>query len=175
MIGMVRWRWAPLLQAVTSALFVGAACWLAAPFDAGQWALAIAGVLIVWPLFEWAVHRVLLHGATPAHHHTHHVDPQGDLSVMPPMIETVLLLVFAAMVAALGWRGGAALFAGFAFGYGLYNDVHWCLHAGYWPRGRGFDAVARRHAVHHGGADVNYNVLLPVGDWLFGTYRSAAS
>jgi sterol desaturase/sphingolipid hydroxylase (fatty acid hydroxylase superfamily) len=78
------------------------------------------------------------------------------------------------MVAILGWPDGSAMFAGFVFGYALYNDAHWCLHAGHWPRGRWFDDVAQRHALHHHGEPVNYNVLLPVGDWLFGTYRTPA-
>lgn len=171
---IARLRWAPLLQAVTSLIYTAGALWLARPLDLGQILVALTGLFVVWPIFEWWFHRVFLHRVVPGQHHHHHVDPRGDLSVVPPIFDLVLAGLFLLMGAVLGWRVGGALFAGFVFGYGLYNDAHWCLHAGYWPASPRFDAVARRHRLHHEGKEVNYNVLLPIGDWLFRTYRSRA-
>lgn len=165
-------RWAPLVQAVTSALYCAAAVWGGWPFDPTRGLLALGGLLLAWPLFEWSVHRLFLHGVVPDQHRQHHVDPRGDLSVVPPIIDLLLAAVFLVMALVLGWRNGSAAFAGFVLGYALYNGAHWCIHAGRWPHGGWFDAVAHRHALHHHGEEVNYNVLLPVGDWLFRTYRT---
>lgn len=171
---MARLRWAPLFQAITSRVYAAVALFVAWPLTPVHVALALVGLLVVWPIFEWWIHRVFLHGLVPDKHHHHHVDPRGDLSIVPPIIDLLMGAIFLAMGVLLGWRAGSSAFAGFVIGYGIYNDVHWCLHAGYWPKFRWCDAVARRHRLHHQGEEANYNVLLPIGDWLFRTYRSPA-
>ena len=169
---VARLRWAPLLQAVTSLLYCAGALWLVWPVDRWSLAWALAGFFIGWPLVEWWMHRVLFHRLFRHEHWDHHADPQGDLSVVPPIMELILAMLFGLMVLAMGMQIGASVFSGFTLGYALYNDAHWCMHAGWWPRRGWLGAAARRHAVHHQGIEANYNVLLPVGDWLFRTYRT---
>lgn len=54
----------------------------------------------------------------------------------------------------------------------LWNQIHLEMHK---PGGRSFakwaafKCVARHHFLHHRYPDKNFNVALPVGDWIFGT------
>lgn len=68
------------------------------------------------------------------------------------------------------WGAMAAL----AVYYGLYEYLHWCMHnpAGRWiERTRVFRALDARHRLHHRRWRVNFNVLLPIGDLVFGTFH----
>ncbi len=74
----------------------------------------------------------------------------------------------------LFWGGIAAL----AVYYGLYEYLHWCMHcpAGRWiERTRVFRYLNAHHRLHHGLWRTNFNVVFPLGDLVFGTFRSVPS
>jgi sterol desaturase/sphingolipid hydroxylase (fatty acid hydroxylase superfamily) len=58
--------------------------------------------------------------------------------------------------------------------YLLYEGLHLLAHLpdnhaiARWPI---FASARRRHAHHHGAAGSNFNVTMPVFDWLLGTLR----
>jgi sterol desaturase/sphingolipid hydroxylase (fatty acid hydroxylase superfamily) len=136
-------------------------------------AFAVAFVIalfIIWPIFEWWMHKRLLHGRFRREHWRHHRHPGSDDDVVFPLWLTVAaqLVIVTAAVAVFGWSIGAGAAAGLAFGYGSYTISHWFIHSG---RRRGpLAPVGRRHDLHHEGMEVNFNLLNPIGDILFGTY-----
>jgi hypothetical protein len=70
------------------------------------------------------------------------------------------------------WSGLTAVVAY----YGFYESLHWCIHrpTGRWiERTRVFRRLAAHHRLHHRLWRVNFNVVLPLGDLVFGTYRLA--
>lgn len=58
--------------------------------------------------------------------------------------------------------------------YALYESLHWCMHV---PKDRWIEktAVFRwltvHHRAHHQRQNTNFNVVLPLADFLFGTLR----
>jgi len=56
--------------------------------------------------------------------------------------------------------------------YSLYESHHWCMH---YPKKRfveslkGFGFINGHHLLHHRYMKNNFNVVLPLADWLFGT------
>jgi hypothetical protein len=56
--------------------------------------------------------------------------------------------------------------------YSFYESLHWCMHL---PRQRvierleEFGFINGHHLLHHRYMNKNYNVVLPLADWLFGT------
>lgn len=63
----------------------------------------------------------------------------------------------------------------------VYNIVWWVVHyemhrdeGWFFTRSAWFRYLERRHVMHHVFPLTNYNVLLPLGDWLFGTRATKA-
>jgi hypothetical protein len=161
------------IEFVTGPLLSAAGLAMARPMSVVSAACAMAAFALAWPLAEWWMHRWLLHRVYRREHWHHHVDPTSDLHVLPLLSDAVLAVIAGALVLATGRRVGGALFGGFALGYVAFYYAHWFMHLGWWPSRGPLAAAARRHALHHAGIEANYNVLLPLGDWLFGTYASA--
>ncbi len=62
--------------------------------------------------------------------------------------------------------------------YGLYESLHWCMHnpAGRWiERTRLFRFLDAHHRLRHRVWRINFNVVLPLGDLGFGTFRPTRS
>ena len=137
--------------------------------------------------FEYALHRWLMHGMRSfvrqghtVHHREHFLRRTADRHHV----------LFA------WWVGPAILFGHFwifwridamthlsttwpfllALGayYVLYEYFHWCIHN---PADRAveqtfvFRYLHRNHHLHHLQPSINFNVLLPLGDLLFGTLQ----
>lgn len=72
------------------------------------------------------------------------------------------------------WWPSAVTSAVFLGYYCTYEYFHWCMHD---PKGRWFENkkwflnLDRRHNLHHKDFKVNFNVVWPFADWLFGTLR----
>jgi hypothetical protein len=72
------------------------------------------------------------------------------------------------------WAGLAAL----TVYYGLYEYLHWCMHN---PVGRRiertriFRYLDANHRLHHAHWRINFNVVYPLADIVFGTYRRASA
>jgi len=76
-----------------------------------------------------------------------------------------------------GWESGAWMILGsgifISIGYfAAYEYFHWCMHV---PKGRWFEKTwlfrwfNGRHILHHRFPGMNFNVVLPIADYLFGT------
>jgi hypothetical protein len=169
---VTRTGWTYYIDFVTAPLFAAAACWLAWPLDPGDAVALAAGALICWPLVEWWMHRFVLHRHFRHDHWHHHRDPLGHEGGILPLLPDVLFVAMAAVTLPVAGAslGGAGL-SGVAIGYGTYVWSHWLIHTRVWPRRGWLGGVARRHDVHHRGVEANYNVLIPLGDWVFGTLR----
>lgn len=161
-------------------------------------ACAAFAVLFVYAgLFEYAFHRWVLH--RPSHvlpypfevhvllHHQvfrgdgrYHVQEENDrnLILFQWWQASLLLAVHAPVVWAIERTSGVPVFwsgmAALAAYYAVYEYLHWCMHnpAGRWvERMRLFRYLDARHRLHHAKWRVNFNVVLPIGDLLFGTIR----
>jgi hypothetical protein len=127
---------------------------------------------LAWVMAEYGLHRFIFHDKrTPFFrpHLTHHHRPMAT-GGFPPLGVSWLSLGFAALWAmlTLGPHLGLAFWAGLALGYQSYIWTHHAIHAQWLPPTSG---VRRRHELHHKGWAFNYNLLCPLGDLIFGTFR----
>jgi hypothetical protein len=146
-------------------------------------------------LFEYTFHRWVLHRPSRMLRHPYRVHTLLHHEVFRPEAahgagdrdrilfqwwEAALLLgVHVPALWGLEALTGAPLLASgltaVAAYYGVYEYVHWCIHRprGRWIEGtRMFRRLAAHHRLHHRLWGVNFNVVLPLGDLVFGTYRS---
>lgn len=148
-------------------------------------------------LFEWTLHRFVMHKRLKwfiypfkahaiVHHHvfkadeTYHLMREEDKHTVPmawwngPVLILVAQIPFALMGLFLNhWLAflcGTVLST--SIYYGAYEYIHWCMHV---PRKRNlerngiFFRLNGHHLLHHRYMKKNFNVVLPVADWLLGT------
>ena len=148
-------------------------------------AVPIVGVLIYWPLQEWAAHRWILHlkpfkvfGLTidpefPRKHREHHMEPWNiKLTLLPT--STVLVLVPIHIFAWILIMGemqhaltGMVAFAGMAL---IYEWVHYLTHTSYVPRTSYYRRLWRNHRLHHYKSEHYwYGFIIPWVDTVLGT------
>lgn len=133
----------------------------------------VAGGLVVWTLFEYAMHRYLFHwesevplvrGLVFLIHGNHHDSPNDPMrGLMPlPVSVSVGALVWALFVALAG-LAGTWLLLGFMTGYVIYDTVHYACHQ--WPmRGR-LGAMLKRHHMRHHYLDEDSNFAISAIFW----------
>ena len=140
--------------------------------------LVLAGV-VVWSLFEYAMHRFAFHwsssvplirGTVFVLHGNHHVSSNDPLrNLMPPVVSIpIASVVWGLCILALGPQG-TWLFLGFIGGYVLYDLIHFGCHQ--WPmKGRLASMIKRHHMRHHHCNEAgNFAITTPVWDKLFGS------
>jgi hypothetical protein len=129
--------------------------------------VAAAGMLVVYPFGEWAIHVYLLHLkpfrlrgrrvelATAKAHREHHEHPNhlGLILLAPLEAAALLLLAVPAVLAVfsifLPLRAlVSAAFAGYVL-IGVYEWTHFLIHTAYRPRSAAYKAVWRNHRLHH--------------------------
>jgi cyclopropane-fatty-acyl-phospholipid synthase len=125
---------------------------------------------VAWVFFEYFLHRVVFHHRkSPFHkpHRVHHRHP-FDADGQPPagLAPVVLFLFGLACYLTLGHPFGPAFALGFLGGYMTYIVTHHLIH-----NGTVTGPIALRHELHHKGWAFNYNLMCPLGDLVFGTYR----
>ena len=146
--------------------------------------------------FEWTLHKYVMHRpvwnfryAFQAHavvHHqvfkadkTYHIINEKDIKTIPMAWWNgpVLILIGAIPFALISWAvgewgfvvGGALAFASY---YCFYEYIHWCMHL---PKARRvekpwwFRKLNGHHLLHHRYMHKNFNVVLPLADFLLGT------
>lgn len=124
-----------------------------------------------WVFIEYGMHRVLFHNTKTfkAKHFLHHREPlnaDGDPDNLT--IHCIIALVVMATVLALGpYLGWPAAF-GLVVGYLSYITTHHLIHIE-WLKPT--SVIRKRHELHHKGWAFNYNLLCPLGDLVFGTYK----
>jgi hypothetical protein len=157
--------------------------------------LALGGMVVAIVLGEWASHRWTMHRPrfprAVYHRHVveHHafftrdrmaIDGWADLRwvLFPPWALPLLVATVLPYCAALAWLVSTdlawlLLLAVIGY-YGVYEVVHVLAHlpTSSGRAGRMVATVTRHHRVHHDPALMhswNFNFVLPLGDWLFGT------
>jgi len=117
-----------------------------------------AAGLLVWTLFEYAMHRYLFHLKVEwaaarwfvfLIHGNHHDNPNDPMRDMMPLSVSlpVAALVWGTCLMLLGGPG-TWLFLGFILGYVVYDTIHYASHQ--WPmRGKLASALKRHHMRHH--------------------------
>ena len=148
-------------------------------------------------LFEYAFHRWLMHRlhryvSQPYETHVrlHHRIFRGDQRYHVLRAEHRSVILFAwwgapvivglhapvlwGVQAAGGWPFFWPGLAALSLYYGLYEYLHWCMHN---ParrrieRTRLFRYLDANHRLHHACWRINFNVVCPLADIAFGTYR----
>jgi hypothetical protein len=171
-------------NAITAALTGGALALLSAklygfalaPIGFG---LGIAAGLVYANVFEYVLHRFLLHwgeGYLDKCHGMHHetVGAADEARYVnfatSPLVVMFLFLVNApaafAIESLLHEGMVTGMLVGFTLYYIAYEEVHWRIHLGGWlPSWLRF--ARRHHMLHHADFKGRYNVFLPLCDWIF--------
>jgi Fatty acid hydroxylase superfamily len=183
-------------QVIAAALAIALLVRLLLGDFAWQDAVAVAGMVILYPFAEWLIHVYLLHLrpfrvrarttelATARAHREHHAQP-NDLGLvllgpheaagliflivpLPPLVAGGLLAVLGATVPA------GALLTAVVTGYalvGIYEWSHYLIHTAYRPRTRYYRSVWRSHRLHHFKNEHYWHgVATTVGDRVLGTF-----
>lgn len=134
-------------------------------------AVALAG-LLGWTLFEYLLHRVVLHALPPFKrwHAMHHRRPAALIGTPTLLSAPLFATLFFLLPLWLGdfWLA-CALSLGVLAGYSVYSLTHHAIHHG---TGRSplLLHLRRRHARHHqGGVGGNYGVTSGLWDRVFGS------
>ena len=134
--------------------------------------LAVAGMLVVYPFGEWAIHVYLLHMKpftfrgrkveliSSRAHRAHHRTPNDldQLLLFEWQVAGLLaaVLLVAGIGAAIGWAVSGsfspAVLTAVLTGYLLvfnYEWMHFLIHTAYRPRTPVYRAIHRNHRLHH--------------------------
>jgi hypothetical protein len=138
-------------------------------------------------LFEYALHRWLMHGPPSFVRRDHIVHHREHFLSSAARRHSVLFSWWTAPAILFGhspafWAIGA--FTGLSVicpclvslgaYYVVYEYIHWCIHH---PADRAvertslFQYLDRNHKLHHLQPRINFNVVLPFGDLVFGTLQ----
>ena len=113
-------------------------------------------------IMEYAIHRWVLHGWLWSRHVKHHRDENKNVFFVRDFlgVGTALGLIGVSSVLFSFW-GWLPLFVLSFYYFVLLEGAHWFIHE---------LRISRHHMQHHADLkDGNYNVWIPLGDWLFGT------
>lgn len=157
--------------------------------------LGFLGGILYGSLFEWMLHKHLMHAPVPffrypfrahaqVHHrtfradHSYHLQREQDRKTVPMAWWNApfIWLCHVGPVLGLQWLTGKpialGIFAALVLYYAAYEYLHWCMHV---PRKRSversgiFFRLNGHHLLHHRYTNKNLNVVLPLWDFLFGT------
>jgi len=145
--------------------------------------MIVLGVLVYWPLQEWAAHRWILH-ARPRRlfgakldpgrvHRDHHARPETLATAILPL-RVVLAIAPAHLL--LWWLitpdlartlSGVTAFTAATL---VYEWIHYLTHTDFRARGRYFSWIQRNHRMHHYRHERNwYSFTAPFLDTALGT------
>lgn len=146
----------------------------------GRVFLEFVGGYLFWTLFEYWLHRLFFHlpvvGPKTQRiyfyvHGVHHDYPwdEGRLVIPPGASLFLCAVIYLAFRLLFGAEGMYGPFAGFVFGYVLYDTTHWYVHA-HAPKNRFGRWVRREHMLHHFKEPTSrFGVSCPWLDYVFGT------
>lgn len=128
--------------------------------------------------FEYCLHRFILHAGRGfffethmLHHNTLNAPEaaryvnfsRNPLGVVALFFANAAPFLLLACIFKWGWTAG--MFAAFAVYYIAFEEIHWRTHmGGRLPKRLRF--AARHHLLHHAHENGEYNVFLPIFDWL---------
>ena len=152
--------------------------------------------MVFWSFFEWVLHRYVMHQPVGkfvypfeahaiVHHrtfkadHTYHLIDEADRHTIPmawwngPVLVLLGQIPFLIISLFIGnyWLVLGTFITGAAY-YAAYEYIHWCMHL---PKKRKlerswiFFRLNGHHLLHHRYMHKNFNVVLPLADFLTGT------
>ena len=136
--------------------------------------------LFIWTFTEYILHRFVFHWTPPGKlgarihfifHGVHHDFPNDRMRlVMPPSVSIPLaLLFFYGFKFTLGISLVYPFFAGFIFGYLIYDMMHYSIHHLNW-RNPVWEKIKQQHMRHHFmEPEKGYGVSNPFWDYIFNT------
>ncbi len=141
-------------------------------------AIAFAGGVLFWTLFEYVMHRYLFHMATESRmgrrivytmHGVHHEYPRDKGRLfMPPVPSLIISGIILLVLYVLAGSYSFSFFPGFMFGYLAYASMHYAIHAFAPPKW--LKALWRNHHLHHYKTpDKGFGVSSVLWDVVFGT------
>ena len=144
--------------------------------DGWEWLFACVAGVIVWTLFEYFLHRYVLHRLPPFQrlHDLHHAR-STDLIGTPTWLSLCLFAVFALMLL-YGVKVilASGLTVGLMLGYLWYVAVHHAVHHVKAWRGSWLHRAKQRHALHHRlEQPCNFGVTTGLWDIAFGSTRQS--
>lgn len=131
---------------------------------------AVVVGFIAWTFLEYVIHRWFLHRAGAKEHRFHHIYPAVFGGARPLTTAIIGAFGFFALVGAFGAVIGVGLLVGLVFGYLAYFAAHDKMHHGRVKSGTYLAKLNAAHDLHHRKYGVNYGVLTPFWDIVFGTY-----
>jgi sterol desaturase/sphingolipid hydroxylase (fatty acid hydroxylase superfamily) len=139
--------------------------------------------LLIWGLYEYAVHRWVLHHEPSENgfdlpgnrtHLKHHADPLSLERLSVQLSESVPVSVVYCLIAWAvtgSWQAMTYLYTGLMAGYFFYEYLDFQAHHGM-SRSRFVRYFRKYHLMHHHyDAKVRYGVTSPLFDYIFGTYH----
>jgi len=138
-----------------------------------------------WAIVEYIIHRFIfhIHTATPLGnafhffaHGIHHLTPlDSNRLTFPPFFSIgVAFLIYIVITCTFGMAKMEAWFAGLAWGFTLYDTLHFYFHHGnisWLPQY--FINMKKRHLKHHfKNTNMDFGVTSPVFDYIFFTAAS---
>jgi len=138
--------------------------------------------LFSFALVEYILHRFVFHVNTKSPywnafhffaHGVHHLTPldQSRLTFPPYFSITLGILFYYALEFLMGSKYGEPFEAGLAWGFTLYDTLHYYFHHGnisWLPKY--FTDMKKRHLKHHfKNTDMDFGVTSPIFDYIFGT------
>jgi hypothetical protein len=156
--------------------------------------MTLAVTVVYGSVLEWTIHKIIMHSPrftvafrrhtlehhgdrrAPGHYYAKSEDEKSyhlfETSYMP----VVFLLnspYYALFYWAWGWPAAIAAVVGTAGYIVTYEILHWAMHVRHKFLFRDhawFRFLSEHHRRHHRRAKVNYNVVCPLADLLFGTF-----
>jgi len=155
---------------------------------------ALAASVVLGSIIEWIVHKHFMHSIrflrTPHDRHAimHHSERRApgkffakeeelkeyhlfETSFMP-ILWLLHMPLFGLIYLVAGQWASVGVAAGTLFYVLGYEVLHWSIHCpDTFPfrNQRWFLFLTEHHRRHHNRSDINYNVVLPLADWMFGT------
>ena len=156
--------------------------------------LSFTAAIALSSVIEWVVHKHFMHSTrimrTPHRKHAvlHHAERRApgrffakeeelkeyhlfETSFMP-ILWMLHFPLFALIYVIFGQWSSFGVALGTACYTLMYEVLHWSIHCPdtFWFRNSGwFLFLTEHHRRHHNRSDINYNVVCPLADWMFGT------
>lgn len=159
---------------LTDGLVAATFGWLGAKRYHGSLAvglLLVAAGLLAWTLFEYLIHRCLLHGwPTGAREHAkHHRDTHALIATPLVVIPLLSLVIFAGIALATSIGDAALVMFGMYAGYNYFVIVHHMqhFHPELLARSGLFARNLRLHELHHRHPDTHFGISSSLWDHAF--------
>ena len=166
--------------AVWMPVALGAIGWGLWKYQVTWWQVISCAVaaLLAWSLFEYLIHRFVLHPAEHLQridrfayyaHGKHHDEPDHPAyALMPPINAAFILIPLLTLFYFAVAKEWLEIFTGFfLLGYLAYEYVHFAIHQSV-PSSRLTQYLRRHHLTHHAhGRAGNFGVSTPIWDFVF--------